>query len=131
VKDQDLLYCETHEWVHVSEEGGEKIATIGLSAFAIKQLTDLVYMELPEAGRQVTAGEEFGEVESVKAVSPIYCPVSGEVIEVNTDLPDRLDVLSEDPYESGWIARIKVSDDSALSTLMDYDTYQKQCQEEG
>ena len=127
---ENLLYSETHEWVHVEEENGHKLATIGLSAFAIEQLTDLVFMELPEVGRQVQVGDEFGEVESVKAVSPMYCPVSGEVVAVNTDLPDRLEGLNEDPYDSGWIAKIRISDEAALAGLMDYATYQKQCAEE-
>ena len=130
MKPEDLLFSETHEWVHVSEEGGDKVATVGISAFALEQLTDLVYMELPEIGRQVQAGEEFGEVESVKAVSPLYSPVAGEVIDVNKDLPDRLESLSQDPYGAGWIAKIKISDDGALSKLMDYGAYQKRCSEE-
>lgn len=126
-----LLYAETHEWVDVSEEGGKKIATVGISDFAIEQLNDLVYMDLPEAGKTVTAGEEFGEVESVKAVSPLYSPVSGEVTEVHEDLPDNLDQLNDDPYDFGWIVKIRVDDDSALSSLMDYPAYQKQCAEAG
>ena len=75
-----LLYAESHEWVDVAEEGGDKIATIGISAFAIEQLNDLVYMDLPDVGRELAVGDEFGEVESVKAVSPLYSPVAGEVI---------------------------------------------------
>ncbi|WP_146524126.1 glycine cleavage system protein GcvH [Novipirellula artificiosorum] len=126
-----LLYAETHEWADVSEQDGEKIATIGLSAFAIEQLNDLVYMDLPEVGKAVSAGEEFGEVESVKAVSPLYSPVSGEVIEVHTDLPDTLDQLNDDPYDFGWIVRVKVNDASNLSQLMDAAAYAKQCSEAG
>ena len=99
-----LLYAETHEWVDVSEEGGQKIATIGISDFAIEQLNDLVYMELPEVGKTVGAGEEFGEVESVKAVSPLYSPVGGEIVAVHEDLPDSLDGLNDDPYDFGRIA---------------------------
>ena len=126
-----LLYAETHEWVDVVEEGGQKIATIGISGFAIEQLNDLVYMELPEVGKTVAAGEEFGEVESVKAVSPLYSPIGGEVMEVNSDLPDNLDGLNEDPYDFGWIVKIKIDDESALDSLMDYAAYQKQCAESG
>lgn len=128
---EQLLFHETHEWVHVAEDDGIKVATIGISAFAIEQLTDLVYLALPEIGRQAKAGEEVGEVESVKAVSSLYCPVTGEVIEVNTELPDKLEVLNEDPYGAGWIVKVRVTDDSSLSKLMDYDAYQKQCAEEG
>ena len=124
-----LLYAETHEWVDVSEDGGQKIATIGISDFAIEQLNDLVYMDLPEVGKTFDCGEEFGEVESVKAVSPLYCPVAGEIIEVHEDLPDGLDGLNDDPYDFGWIVKIKISDESGLESLMDYPTYQKQCAE--
>jgi glycine cleavage system H protein len=125
------LYAATHEWVHVSEQGDSKIATIGISAFAVEQLTDLVFMDLPEVGRKISAGEELCEVESVKAVSHVYSPVKGEVIEVNTGLPDQLEILNEDPYQAGWIAKIQLSDDAALAELLDYAAYQKQCEEEG
>ena len=126
-----LLYAETHEWVDVAEEGGQKIATIGISGFAIEQLNDLVYMELPEVGKKIAAGEEFGEVESVKAVSPIYSPVSGEVVEVHSELPDNLDGLNDDPYDFGWIVKIKMNDESVPGTLLDFAAYEKQCAESG
>jgi glycine cleavage system H protein len=87
-------------------------------------------MELPAVGRQVQAGESFGEIESVKAVSDLYSPVEGQVVEVNEDLPDHLERLSTDPYGSGWIARIKLSDEASLRGLMNYSAYQKQCAEE-
>lgn len=128
---EQLLYSESHEWVRVTEEDGVKVATIGISAFAVEQLTDLVYMELPEVGRQISAGEEFGEVESVKAVSPLYSPVDGEIVAVNSSLPDRLETLGEDPYEAGWIIKVRLTDESSLARLMDYAAYQKQCSEEG
>ena len=125
---EDLMYCPTHEWVSTTEENGEKIATVGISAFAVEQLTDLVYMELPSVGNQVAAGQEFGEVESVKAVSPLYSPVSGEVIAVNTELTDQLETLNDNPYTAGWIMKVKLS--GALpDTLLDYAAYQKQCAE--
>jgi glycine cleavage system H protein len=127
VKPEDLLYSETHEWAHVTSDGGKKVATIGISAFAVEQLTDLVYMELPEVGRTLAAGEEFGVVESVKAVSPLYSPVAGEVIAVNTALPDKLETLSADPYNAGWIIKVRLTDEAALSKLQDYPSYQKQC----
>ena len=127
---EDLLYCDTHEWVFVAEQDGQKIATVGISAFAVEQLTDLVYMELPTVGTTVTAGEEFGEVESVKAVSPLYSPVSGTVVAVNEGLPDNLDTLNTDPYQSGWIMKVEVSDDLPAN-LLDHAAYQKQCGEAG
>ena len=126
-----LLYAETHEWVEVSDDGGEQVATIGISAFAIEQLNDLVYMDLPEVGRALAVGDEFGEVESVKAVSPLYSPVAGEVIEVHSDLPDNLDQLNEDPFGTGWIVKIRISDAAGLDSLMDHAAYQKQCAEAG
>ena len=124
---EELLYAATHEWVHIGEDG---VATIGISDFAVEQLTDLVYMELPQVGATVTAGEEFGEVESVKAVSPMYAPVSGEVIEVNTGLPDGLEILNDDAFGAGWIAKVKMSGD-APDTLLDHAAYKKQIAEEG
>lgn len=128
---EKLLYAETHEWVAVEKADSGQIATIGITDFAVEQLTDIVFLELPEVGANVSARDEFGEVESVKAVSPIYAPVSGEVIEVNASLPDSLEWLSDDAYGKGWIAKIRISDDSALDTLMDLAAYRKQCSEAG
>jgi glycine cleavage system H protein len=130
VKPENLLFAKTHEWVSIAKEGGQKIATVGITDFAVQALTDLVFIELPKVGRQVKAEESFCEVESVKAVSDIYAPVTGEVIAVNETLPDHLETLSKDPFGAGWIARIKITDDSALRNLMDHATYQKQCAEE-
>lgn len=124
---EELLYAPTHEWVHVGEDG---IATIGITDFAVEQLTDLVYMELPDVGATVTAGEEFGEVESVKAVSPLYSPISGEVIEVNSGLPDELEVLGTDAFGAGWIAKIKM-DGGAPESLLNHTTYKTQIASEG
>jgi glycine cleavage system H protein len=122
-----LKYAKTHEWVAVDSG----VATVGISAFAVEALTDLVFIELPKVGAHVQAEQPFCEVESVKAVSDVYAPVSGEVIEVNKKLPDRLEILSTDPYGEGWIAKIRISDDSKLAKLLDYNAYQKQCAEEG
>lgn len=131
VKPEELLYSKTHEWVHVeTRPSGEKIATVGISAFALEALTDLVFVELPEVGRQMEAKKPFGEIESVKAVSDLYSPVDGEVVEVNSELPENLEKLSEDPYGFGWFVKIRVTDDSALSGLLDHAAYQKQCEEE-
>jgi glycine cleavage system H protein len=131
VKPEELLFSQTHEWVRIEDEAGVKAATVGISAFAVELLTDLVFMELPPVGKHVAAGEEFGEVESVKAVSPMYSPVDGEVIEVNRALPDRLEMLNQDPYGAGWIVKIRLTDETALAKLMDFDAYQKQCAEAG
>jgi len=95
---EELRFAKSHEWVHVADEQGAKVATMGISAFAVEALTDLVFMQLPEVGKQVNAGESFAEVESVKAVSDIYAPVTGEVIAVNEFVcPTRLETLGEDP----------------------------------
>lgn len=126
---ENLLYAKTHEWVALDEDG--EIGTIGISAFAVEQLTDLVYIELPEVGAPVVAGESFGEIESVKAVSDLYSPVTGEIIEVNQDLVDSLETFSSDPYSKGWIMKVKIGDKSTINDLMDHAAYEKQCAEEG
>jgi glycine cleavage system H protein len=131
VKPEELRYSKTHEWVHVSDQDGNRIATVGISDFAVQQLTDLVYIELPQLGREVKAGESFGEIESVKAVSDLYSPVTGEVVEVNESLKDNLEVFSQDPYGQGWVMKVRVADEAAGDELMDYASYQKQCAEEG
>jgi glycine cleavage system H protein len=128
---ESLLYTKTHEWVDLqTDPSGAKIATVGISAFALELLTDLVYIDLPEVGRQVEAGAAFGEVESVKAVSDLYSPVDGEVVDVNAAVVENLERLSEDPYGEGWLVKIKVTDASGLSALLDHGTYQKQCAQE-
>ncbi|MEE2707197.1 MAG: glycine cleavage system protein GcvH [Planctomycetota bacterium] len=130
MKPEELFYSQTHEWVALQEQDGIKIATVGISAFAVEALTDLVFLELPQVGAQVVASEAFGEIESVKAVSDLYSPVTGEVIEVNEKLPDNLEVLSENPYQPGWIAKIRITDESSLAELIEHDAYQKMCAEE-
>ena len=126
----DLLYAKTHEWVSVADEDGNKIATLGISAFAVEALTDLVYIDLPAVGKTVEAQQPFCEVESVKAVSDIYSPVAGEVVAVNETLPDNLEILGEDPYTKGWIAKIRISDAAGLGNLLDHAAYEKLCSEE-
>jgi len=130
VTPDELLFAKTHEWVRVEDEGGAKIATIGVSAFALEALTDLVYIELPAVGRPLKAGEAFGEIESVKAVSDLYSPVAGEVVAVHEGLGDKLETLNADPYGEGWMIKVRLADEAALKNLMDYPAYQKQCAEE-
>lgn len=122
---ESLKYAKTHEWVAVDGD----IATIGITDFAVTALTDLVYVDLPASGSQLTAGETFGEVESVKAVSDLYAPVSGEVVEVNDGLPDDLDALSEDAFGRGWMVKVKISD-GGLDSLLDRAGYLQHCQSE-
>lgn len=128
---ENLLYAKSHEWLQVDSASGSKTCAIGISAFAVEALTDLVYLDLPEVGKQFKAGQSFGQVESVKAVSDLYSPVNIEITAVNKELPDDLERLAKDPYGSGWIVKAKILDDSGIKGLMDYKAYQKQCAEEG
>ena len=131
MRPEELFFTKTHEWVHIADgPAGAKIATVGISAFALEALTDLVFIELPPVGRRVEAGQPFGEVESVKAVSDVYSPVDGEIVEVNSAVADRLDRMAEDPYGANWLVKIKVSKDAESGTLLSYEEYQKQCAEE-
>jgi glycine cleavage system H protein len=126
-----LLYAKTHEWARIeSDKAGGKTATVGLTAFALEALTDLVHIELPQMGRNVKAGEPFGEIESVKAVSDLYSPVDGEIVAVNTAVAGILDRLAQDPYEAGWFIKIKIANEAALADLMNETAYKKQCEEE-
>ncbi len=127
---ENLLYAKTHEWVSLADEGGGKVATIGISAFAVEALTDLVFMELPKVGQKVKPHESICEIESVKAVSDLYSPVEGEVVEINEPLPDQLETLSEDPFGAGWVCKIKLDSDSGLGDLMNHAAYEKVCAEE-
>ena len=118
---EELKYTEEHEWVLVEGE----IATIGITEFAQDQLGDVVFAELPEVGDELVAGKTFGVVESVKAVSDIYSPVSGEVVEINDELPDEPEVLNTSPYEDGWMLKLRLSNSDELDTLMDAAAYQE------
>ncbi len=128
---QNRLYSKTHEWVRVeAASSGEKTAVVGITAFALEALTDLVFVDLPSVGRKVQAGQPFGEIESVKAVSDLYSPVDGEIVEVNSSLAGNLEHLAEDPYEAGWFVKIKISNEAGLAELLDESSYKKQCEEE-
>lgn len=115
----DLRYSKEHEWVRVEDSH----ATIGISSFAADELGDIVFIELPEVGSSLTQFGTFGVVESVKAVSDLFSPVSGTVAEVNEALRDAPELLNSDPFGEGWIARVKLSDPSELDALMDADAY--------
>ena len=128
---QNLLYSKTHEWARVEKDpSGAKIAAVGLTAFALEQLTDLVHIELPKVGSRVTAGQPFGEIESVKAVSDLNSPVDGEAVAVNSALADNLEHLADDPYNAGWFIKVKVGNEAGLTKLLDEAAYKKQCEEE-
>jgi glycine cleavage system H protein len=123
----ELKYLASHEWARVEEDG---TVTIGITDHAQDSLGDVVYVESPEVGSTVTAGEEAGVVESVKAASDIYSPISGEVIAVNEALEDAPETVNESPYDDGWFFKVKPSDLSELEKALDADAYQKAAEEE-
>lgn len=124
---QDLKYAKTHEW---ARQEGDTL-TVGITDFAQDQLGDVVFVELPEAGDSVSAGDAVAVVESVKTASDIYAPVSGEITEVNDALEDSPETLNESPYENGWLFKLRPSDPSELDNLLDAKGYQKVAEEEG
>jgi glycine cleavage system H protein len=124
---KNLRYATSHEWA-VLESG---TCTLGITKFAVEQLTDVVYIELPDVGDHVFKGESFGEIESVKAVSELYSPVNGEVIAVNDKLENDPSIVSNDPYGKGWMIKIKVEPGSTLDHLLTLEKYEKQIASEG
>jgi len=116
----DRRYTRTHEWIKV-EKG---VGTIGITAHAAGALGDVVFVELPTVGAEFVAGDSFGALESVKAASDIYIPVAGTVTEANTALEDSPDLINKSPYETGWISKIKVSDESEISKLLTNEQYE-------
>lgn len=123
IKD-NLRYAESHEWVSLDGD----IATIGITDYAQHALGDIVYVDMPEVGDEVTAGEDFGAVESVKAASDLYSPVSGEVVEINEALKDEPGLINQDAF-ANWIMKVKVSDPSEVENLLDAEAYAKICEE--
>ncbi len=121
-----LRYAQSHEWVALAGD----VATVGITKFAVEQLTDLVYVELPKVGRQLKAAEPFGEIESVKAVSDLYSPVAGEVIEINTALKSDAMKIAADPYGAGWLIKLRVPPGTTLDHLLTLEQYEKQIAEE-
>ncbi len=117
----DLKYGKKHEWVKVEGD----IAVVGVTDFAQKQLTDIVFVELPEKGKKVEAGKPMATVESVKSVSDVFCPVGGEVVEVNEKLQDTPDIINKEPYGEGWIVKIKMTDNNELDSLISAEEYEK------
>ncbi|MCC6738009.1 MAG: glycine cleavage system protein GcvH [Planctomycetia bacterium] len=124
MRPDDLKYTETHEWIKVNKKA--KTVVLGITDYAVSQLSDLVHIELPEAGDNLEAGQPFGEIESVKAVSDLFAPLSGEVLEVNEEVTENLDVLAKDPFEDGWLVKLQVGDLSELDEMMtrkEYDEF--------
>ncbi|MEQ8766570.1 MAG: glycine cleavage system protein GcvH [Planctomycetota bacterium] len=126
MRPDDLRYLESHEWVRLQDG----MATIGITDYAVEHLNDLVFLDLPSVGDEVTRGESFGEIESVKAVSELYSPVSGEVVEVNEPLKENLDQLAQDAFGGGWMIKVKASDPSELESLLDAAAYEKVLEKE-
>src|SRR4051812_43021510 len=122
----DLLYTKEHEWLRLAEEAG----TIGITHHAQKELGEVVYVELPKVGDKFDSGDTFGNIESVKAVSELFIPVSGEVIEVNEDLGSAPEQVNEDPYGKGWLIRIRVREMSETADLMSAEEYDEYAKEE-
>lgn len=120
----DLKYAASHEWLR---EDGDDVFTLGISDFAQEKLGDVVFIELPEEGAEVSAGDPIAVVESVKAASDIYTPVTGTIVEVNSSLEDAPEQVNEDAYENGWFFKIKITDSEELAELMDADSYADQC----
>lgn len=122
----DRQYLETHEWA--KKEGD--LVVLGITDFAVKHLTDLVYIKLPAVGDQLKKGDRFGEIESVKAVSDLYCPVTGEVVEQNQELLADLTILNKDPYTKGWMIKVRMEKPAELEKLLDGKAYDKFLKEE-
>jgi len=116
----DLKYHKEHEWVRVEGD----VAVIGISHFAQDQLGEVVYVDLPSEGDEVTADETFGEIESVKSVSELYSPVTGEIVEVNSALDDAPETVNEDPYGEGWMIKVKMADSSEIDVLLSAEDYE-------
>ena len=123
----DLKYANSHEWVRLDSNN---IVTIGISDYAQEKLGDVVFVELPDDGAEILAGDSVAVVESVKAASDIYTPVTGTVVEVNSALEDAPEQINTDSYEDGWLFKVNISDPEELLDLMDADSYADQCAEE-
>jgi glycine cleavage system H protein len=124
---KNLRYAQSHEWAAL--EGA--VCTLGITKFAVEQLTDVVYIELPDVGEHVFQGEGFGEIESVKAVSDLYSPVNGEVVTINEKLIDDPTTIAADPFGKGWMVKIKVEPGTTLDHLMTLEQYEKQVASDG
>ena len=122
----DRFYSNSHEWIRVDGD----TATIGITDHAQKELGDVVFVELPDVGEIFDEGQEFGTIESVKAVSELFLPVAGEIVEVNKGLVDEPNAVNEDPHGDGWLVRVKVTSDGALDGLMNAAAYEKFVEEE-
>jgi len=123
---EELKYTEEHEWVKVEGD----IAIVGITDFAQNELSDIVYVELPEVGKNIKKGDVIATVEAVKTVADVYSPVSGEIIEVNEKLKDEPSIINNDPYGEGWIAKVKMENPEEINALLDHVAYKKLVEEE-
>ncbi len=117
----DLKYTDTHEWLKIDKD----TAKVGITDYAQEELTDIVFVELPEEGKVVKKGDELCVVESVKSVSEIYSPISGKITKVNTELEDAPETVNESPYDDGWLVEIEISDKIEVEELLDSEAYKK------
>ncbi len=120
-----MKFTKDHEWVKIDNN----IATIGISQYAADALGELVFVELPDINSNFNIGDSFAVVESSKSASDVYCPISGEVIEINENLNNQPELINSSPYDNGWIVKIKISDDSSLNNMMDESQYKKHLEE--
>jgi glycine cleavage system H protein len=123
---KSLRYTKSHEWASRSGE----VVTVGITKFAADQLTDVTFIELPAVGKTVKAGDEFGNIETVKAVSPLYSPVAGSIQEVNASLEADPNRITQDPFGACWLVKIRLAPGATLDHLLDFDAYEKQCASE-
>jgi glycine cleavage system H protein len=121
-----LHYTKTHEWAHLEGD----VCLVGISKFAADQLTDVTFVELPHVGDHVFAGEEFGNIETVKAVSDLYSPVGGEVIAINEKLIEGPNLITQEPYTGGWLVKVRIEPGTTLNHLLTHEQYQKQIESE-
>jgi glycine cleavage system H protein len=124
---KELRYLSSHEWARLDEAAG--VVTVGLSDFAVEQLGDIVFLELPQVGDSVKKDKPFGAIESVKAASDLYTPISGEVLEVNEPLCDNLELFKDEAYGQAWMIKIKTDSADEYSSLMDATAYEEHCQQ--
>ena len=115
-----LKFTQDHEWIYVEDN----VATVGVSQYAIDELGEIVFVELPETSAQFQKKEEFGTIESVKTVSSLYTPISGEIIQTNATLSDQPDQVNSDPYDQGWLIKLSINNEEELEELMSYDDYE-------
>jgi len=127
----DLFYTKDHEWARIEDRAGTKVATIGVTRYAVEQLGDVTQVDLPKEGESVKQAEVFGSVESVKAVSDLFAPITGKIVKVNSPLSDSPEYVNEDPYDEGWMIQVAVSNTSELDGLLNAEAYQAFLREQG